>query len=69
MVRIENRTLLQFLIVDEDKTLALVFPNFVIQTLTPHWALEDEIYLYYQDKRYRLIFTPLDPYAGQKETN
>lgn len=46
MVRIENRTLLQFLIVDEDKTLALVFPNFVIQALTPHWALEDEIYLY-----------------------
>jgi hypothetical protein len=66
MVRIENRTLLQFLIVDEDKTLALVFPNLVIQAFAPRWELEDEIYLYYGDTRYRLIFTPLDPYAGKE---
>ena len=68
MVRIENRTLLQFLIVDENKTLALVFPNFVIQAFAPRWELEDEIYLYYGDTRYRLIFTP-NPYAGEKENH
>ena len=66
MVRIENRTKLQFLIVDEHRTLALVFPNLAIQTFAPHWALEDEIYLHYNDLRYRLIFTPLDPYAGKE---
>lgn len=58
--------MLQFLIVDEHKTLALVFPNLAIQTFAPHWGLDDEIYMYYGDLRYRLIFTP-DPYAGEKE--
>jgi len=64
MVQIDNQTRLQFLVVDENRTLALLCPNLVIQRFAPHWELmTDEIYLHYQDKRYRLTFTP---YAGQE---
>ena len=63
MVQIDNKTRLEFVLLDENIVPVLNLPAIIMQKVAPKWKPTDEIYLYYQDKRLRLMFIP-DSYAS-----